>query len=229
VVAKLGDPDAVSSDGFEVMETICILPSIRAILRNAAQNEGALQFVQKRSDLEADTFNKFKADMVQDKIEVEAVYLAHIGLDASPEGQALLKTQTDKQIAEQQQAMYQQQVLAENQRALQVKAGAAADQQKRIQESLAGIEFEKNGAEAARNRATGEAAQSLVYEAKVKALGGVENFTRLEIAKIWAEALGKAWKGEVPATVFMGGQGGMLDSVMTGVFAKQLQPATATK
>ena len=146
VVARFADPDAVSSDGFEAIETLSILPSIRAILRNAAQNEGALQFVQKRSDVERDTFEKFRADMAKDKIEVEAVYLADIRLDSTPEGQALLKTQTDKQIADQQQQMYQQQVKAENERAQQVKAMAAADQQKRIQESLASIEFEKNGA-----------------------------------------------------------------------------------
>ena len=119
----------------------------------------------------------------------------------------------------QQQAQYQEQVKAEEQRALKVKAEAAADQQKRIQESLAGIEFEKNGADAAKNKASGEAA---AYEAKVKALGGVENFTKLEIAKMSLEALGRTWKGELPATLIVGG-GGSLNEVMTGVFAQQLQ------
>ena len=226
VVARFADPDAMSSDGYEAIETLSILPSIRAILRNAAQNEGALQFVQKRSEVERDTFEKFRTDMAKDKIEVEAVYLADIRLDATPEGQALLKTQTDKQIADQQQQMYQQQVKAENERALQVKAMAAADQQKRIQESLASIEFEKNGAEAARNKATGEAA---AYEAKVRALGGVENFTKLEITKMWTEAFGKGWKGALPEVFVTGGSDG--GGLLSGFFAQQMSSAAkaATK
>ena len=221
VVARFADPDAVSSDGYEAIETLAILPSIRALLRNAAQNEGALQFVQKRSEVERDTFEKFKADMAKDKIEVEAVYLADVRLDSTPEGQALLKTQTDKQIADQQQQMYQQQVKAENERAMQVKAMAAADQQKRIQESLASIEFERNNADAAKNKAVGEAA---AYEAKVKALGGVENFTKLEIAKMWTEAFGKGWKGSFPDVLVTGG--GDASGLLNGFFAQQMSGAT---
>jgi regulator of protease activity HflC (stomatin/prohibitin superfamily) len=218
VVARFADPDAVSADGYETLETLAILPSIRALLRNAAQNEGALQFVQKRSVVEQDAFEKFKVDMAKDKIEVEAVYLADIRLDATPEGQALLKTQTDKQIADQQQQMYQQQVKAETERAQQVKAMAAADQQKRIQESLASIEYEKNNAEAAKNKAVGEAA---AYEAKVKALGGVENFTKLEIAKLCTEAFGKGWKGLLPEVLVTGG-GTEGSNLLSAFFAQQL-------
>ena len=229
VAAKFGNPDLMSADGFDTIETLAILPSLRAILRNAAQDEGAIEFVQKRTVVEQATLTKFRDEMAKDKIDVEAVYLADIRLDATPEGQALLKTQTDKQIADQQQAMYQQQVKAENERANQVKARAAADMQDQIQKSLAGITVAEQDATAAKKKAEGDAAQSVVYEAKVKALGGVENFTKLEIAKMAFESLGKTWKGDVPSQVIVGGGGsGSLTDVMTGLFAKQLQ-ATGTK
>jgi len=227
VVAKFGNPDAMSADGYETIETLSILPTIRTILRNAAQNEGAMQFVQKRSEVEKAAYMQFTSEMLKDKIDVEGVYLADIRLDSTPEGKALLKTQTDKQIADQQKAMYQQQVLAENERAKQVTAASAADQQKRIQESLAGIEFEKNGAEAARNKAIGEAS---AYKAKVEALGGVENFTKLEITKMMVEAMSKTWKGEVPNIVILGGGNGSgLNDVMTGVFSQQMQAQATQK
>jgi hypothetical protein len=220
VVAKLGNPDSDSDkNGFELLEERAILPAIRAILRNGAEKQKAIEYVNSRSSVEANAFKLFAVDMLKDKIDTEGLYLADIGLKRTPEGEQLLKTQTDKEIAMQQQAQYQEQVKAEDQRALKVKAEEAANQQKRIQESLANIEFEKNGAEAAKNRASGEAA---AYEAKVKALGGVENFTKLEIAKMVMEAIAKTWKGELPASVILGG-GGSLNDVMTGVFAKQLQ------
>jgi hypothetical protein len=233
VVAKIGDPDSrAEKGGFDLLEERVILPSLRAILRNSAEKKKALEYVNSRSQVETDAMKLFQADLLKDKVETEGFFLADIGLNRTPEGQQLLKTQTDTEIALQQQAQYKEQVKAEDQRAQKVKAQEAADQQKNIQESLAKITVEDNNARAAENKARGDAAQSLVYEAKVKALGGTENFTRLEVTKMWAEALGRTWKGDLPHTMFVGGQGGTLDSVMTAVFSQQLQganPAPAPK
>ena len=239
VVAKIGNPDRkADKDGFELIEERCILPSIRAILRNSAEKKKALEYVNSRTQVESDAMKLFSADMAKDKIETEGFFLNDIGLNRTPEGQQLLKTQTDTELALQQQAQYQQQVKAEDQRALQVKAKTAADQQEKIQASLAGIEVEKNGAEAAKNKAMGDAAQSLVYEAKVKAIGGAENFIKLEVAKMVVDKLGTAlteWKPVLPNTVVIGGGGGSgLDGIMSGVMAnlaetlnKPRQAATA--
>lgn len=216
-VALFGDPDSdPAKEGFEILEQRAILPSIRAILRNSAENEKAIQYVNSRSKVEAEIFKKFKEEMAKAKIDVEAVYLANIHLDISPEGKKLMSTQTDKEIAVQQQQMYKQQVLAENERSKQVEAQEAANQKKGIQASQAAIEIEKNNAEAAKNKATGEAA---AYEQKVKALGGVENFTKLEIAKMMTEAFGKTWKGDVPHILVSGGGSGEL---LSAFFAQQL-------
>ena len=193
LVALLGHPDEMSADGFDTMEIKAILPSIRAVLRNGAESEGALDYVAHRSIVEKNAFEQLSTEMQRFKIKVEAVYIADIRLDSTDEGKQLLTTQTNKQIALQQQAMYKQQVEAENERANQVKAKVAAEMQDKIQQSLASVEFEKNGAEAAKNKASGEAA---AYAAKVAALGGVDNFVKLEIAKMAFDSLGKTWKGE---------------------------------
>jgi hypothetical protein len=226
VVAKIGNPDLrVDKNAFELIEERCILPSIRAILRNSAEKKKALEYVNSRTQVESDAMKLFSADMAKDKIETEGFFLNDIGLNRTPEGQQLLKTQTDTELALQQQAQYQQQVKAEDQRALQVKAKTAADQQEKIQASLAGIEVEKNGAEAAKNKAQGLAAESLVYEAKVKAIGGAENFIKLEVAKMVVDKLGAAlieWKPVLPTTVVMGGGSGSgsgLDGLITGMLA----------
>lgn len=226
VVAKIGNPDTrADKNAFELIEERCILPSIRAILRNSAEKKKALEYVNSRTQVEADAMKLFAADMAKDKIETEGFFLNDIGLNRTPEGQQLLKTQTDTELALQQQAQYKQQVNAEEQRALQVKAKTAADQQEKIQISLAGIESEKNNAEAAKNKALGDAAQSLVYEAKVKAIGGAENFIKLEVAKMVVDKLGAAlieWKPVLPTTVVMGGggSGSSLDSITAGVMAQ---------
>lgn len=229
IVAKIGDPDSDSNkDGFDLLEEKCILPSVRAIMRNSAEAKKAIEYVNARSTVEADANEKFTTAMAKDKIEVEGFYLADIGLKRTPEGQALLKTQTDKELAMQQQAQYQEQVKAEEQRALKVKAEEAANQQKRIQESLANIEYEKNGAEAAKNKATGEAA---AYDAKGKALGGTENLVKLEITKMMLDKLAEAlvqWKPNLPEIMVMGGSGnsgGANGDVMTGLFAQFMQNA----
>jgi len=228
VVALFGDPDSdPNKDGFDNLEQRAILPSIRAILRNSAESEKAIQYVNSRSKVESEVFKKFKADMERAKVDVEAVYLADIRLDITPEGMKLMSTQTDKELAVQQQQMYQQQVLAENERSKQVEAQEAANQQKGVQASLAAIVIEKNNAEAAKNRAMGEAA---AYEQKVKALGGVENFTKLEIAKMMTEAFGKAWKGEVPQLfVSGGGVGDMLSAFFAQQIAKPQAHEPGTK
>ena len=221
VVAKLGDPDSdLDRNGFELIEDRAILPSLRAILRNSAESKKAIEYVNSRSKVEADGLKMFTLDMAKDKIEVEGFFLANINLGATPEGTALLKTQTDKELAVQQQEMYQNQVTAETERGKQVEAAAKADMQKEIQKSLAGIEVAKNEAEAAKKKAEGEAAQSLVYEAKIKAFGGTEAFTRLEITKLLVEKLAAVVPDLKPGVfpqVFVSGGSGGDGSALTGL------------
>ncbi len=229
VVARFGDPDAhPEKDGFEALETRAILPSIRAIFRDAAQDQDALKFVMSRSEVEKDAFTKFKAEMEKDKIGVEAVYLADILLGSTPEGKELLKTQTDKQIALQQIEQYKQQQLAENERANQVKAKALADLQQDLQASVIAINVASNKADAATSEARGKAS---AYEQQIKALGGVDNLVKLELGKLAIEKIVGTWKGEVPHILINGGGNGgsALEGLVSTFLAQQIKEPQAVK
>jgi len=219
VVAKFTNPDEdTNKDGFDELETRAILPSIRAILRNSSETQKAVEYVNSRSKVEAATFEKFSTDMKKDKIHVEAIYLADIRLDATDEGKKLLLTQTNKEIALQEQAMYQEQVKAAEQKAKEIEASTKADQQKPIQESLAKVEIAKNEADAAKNKAVGDAA---AYEQKRQALvgEGVDNLVKLEIVKLITDGPGKTWNGILPTVMIVGGNS---NEALNGYFAQQM-------
>ena len=52
----------------------------------------------------------------------------------------------------------------------------------------------------------------------------MENFTRLEIAKMCTEAFGKGWKGALPEVLVTGG-GGDASGLLNGFFAQQMSNA----
>jgi hypothetical protein len=226
VVAKIADPDAdTDRNGFDNIEERAILPSVRTILRNTAEGKKAMEYVNSRAQVEKEAMIRFTADMTRDRLYVEGFYLADIGLSRTTAGQALLKTQTDKEIAEQQQAMYQRQVLAENERGKQVEAAEKANQQMGIQKSQAGIIIAQQDAEAAKRRADGDAAQALVYKAKIDALGGPEAFTKFEVTKMVVEKMTDAlkdWKPSLPHTLVMGqgGDGGSVDGILASILGQ---------
>jgi hypothetical protein len=227
VVAKIADPDADSDkNGFDNIEERAILPSVRAILRNTAEGKKAMDYVNSRSQVEKEALARFTVDMAKDRLEVEGFYLADIGLSRTAAGKELLKTQTDKEIAMQQQDMYMKQVLAANERGKQVEAEEKANQQKGIQASQAGIKIAEQDAEAAKRRAEGDAAQALVYKAKIDALGGPEAFTKFEVTKMIVEKMADAlstWKPALPQTVVMGqggGANGSVDGILAGILGQ---------
>lgn len=215
VVARLGNPDALikgsAKHDFDALEERSILPSLRAILRNSAEKQNAIEYVSARSTVEKSAATLFAADMAKDQLVPEGFWLADIKIDASEEGKALLKTQTDKQLAEKQSAMYESQVAAETKRGEQVKAMAMADMQKQIQESLAKILVASNAMAATEMENKGKATESLVYEAKVKAMGGTDAMTKLELMKMMIETapkLGETIRGiQLPQVVVLGAAG----------------------
>lgn len=219
LIARIPEPDKDDDkDGFDNLEEKAILPAVRALLRNTSETQDALAYVASRSKVESETKLAFTAAMKQNQITVEEFYLADINIDSTPEGQQLLKTQTDAKLASEQQKMYAAQVESETKRGEQVKAMATADMQKKIQESLASIEVEKNNAEAMKLTNEGKATESLIYEAKVKAMGGTDAMTRLEVMRMLIEAapkLGEAVKGIKLPDVFVSGGGNGQDGADT--------------
>jgi len=202
VVAMLADPDGdANKDGFDTLEEKAILPSIRSIFRNTAEAKGALEYLNSRSQIEEEATAQFKADMEEFKIDVDRVYVAQIGLGDTPEGKELMKTQTDKELAVQQEETFKQQEKAELQRASMVKATEEADQEKMKAEAAAKVDIAKSEADAMENLAKGAAA---AYKEKIEAFGGVNEYLKALMVEKLAEALPQM---ELPDILVLGGGG----------------------
>lgn len=215
VVAMLANPDSdTNKDGFNVLEDRVILPLIRAIFRNNAETMNAIQYVQKRSEIESTATEKFAKGLERFKITTDGVYIGELGIKDTPEGKALMQTQTDKEIANQEIETYKQQKIAEEERAKVVKAKEDAEQEKQKAEAAAKVIIAEDEGLAIQKRADGEAKATLVkeqaiaeaYRAKVEALGGVDNLVLLESISKLSEALPKT---ELPKFLMLGsGDGG---------------------
>ncbi|HVU16935.1 MAG TPA: SPFH domain-containing protein [Candidatus Didemnitutus sp.] len=199
LVALLGNPDTVVKDDqedetLEVLEAKVVLPVIRAVMRNVAEHLTALEFVNSRSEIEKTATKDITAELARYKLTCDGVYVGQIHLDVTKAGQDLLATQTDKQVAENQQALYEQQKLAQTARAELVKATEVADQQKNLAAATFNVQVATQQAEAAVERAKGDAkAQEILgqgraaaYKVMVETLGQ-NQVTQIELMKLVAE------------------------------------------
>jgi len=174
--------------------------TVRSVFRNNAESAGALEYVNNRSQQEASCFTLIDEEMKQYGVTITKVAIG----DIDPRGEseelaALLKTQTDKQIAVQQEQTFAQQQAAareeqklndENQRALEIKRLATADFDDQIAEREAARQLKLANAEseAIRLRTRAEAdgilavqkAEAEGYTAKASAVGG-SNLAMIEL------------------------------------------------
>ncbi|HEU5080503.1 MAG TPA: SPFH domain-containing protein [Opitutaceae bacterium] len=236
LVALLGNPDAVvkddqESEQLEVLEAKVILPSIRAIFRNEAESKGALEFVAGRSEIEAAASKAVTAELAKSKITVYGVFLGNIHLDVTDAGRTLIQTQTDKEVALNQQKLYTQQQLAEKTRADLVRAKEQADQQKNLAAAEFSIDIQKAQANAAIERARGEAkALEITGEGRANAYRKlVESLGRDQVAQI--ELLKLVVDGRVRITpdvmVSSGGANGINDALAGTLLRNAASEATA--
>lgn len=213
VVSEIGDPDAdVDGDGFDVLETKVILPSIRSIFRNNADKHNALDYLNSRSAVEADATKQFAEYMKQFEVDVIAVRIADIGLDSTPEGKELLKTQTDQELAKQQIKAYNEQKMAAEAEKLKVEAETAAARQEELTASKIQIEAKENEGLAEAKKAVGEAE---AISKKIEAYGGYTQFLMAEAIN----AFGSNWNGEFPDVLVVGDE----SKLETGVLGKIMQ------
>ena len=200
VVAMLANPDAdANGDGFNILEDIVILPLIRAIFRNNAEDKKALEYVQNRSQIESDASRKFNDGLRAFKITSDGVFIGENGLTDTPEGRKLMSTQTDKEVALQEKSTFQEQRLAEIERAKMVKAQEDANQEKNKSIASAQVDIAKQEAQAEIERAEGKA---IAYQKKIEKLGGVDNFVKLEMLKLSMDK----WEGRLPNILLIGGE-----------------------
>jgi len=199
MVAKIGSIDNLISH--------VIHPMIDSSFRNQASSTSAMNFIQDRQDEQLKAEERARTELEKYHVECVSVLICQIKLP-----QQLMDTQTMKIIAQQQQAMYEEQQKAEQSRIATEKTRSEAELQKQLVEAEIGVKiadqnkqktirFAEGEAESIRIRAEGEAkgirakgeaegarilaigeATAKAYELQNKAIGS-QGVTAIEIAK----------------------------------------------
>jgi regulator of protease activity HflC (stomatin/prohibitin superfamily) len=134
-------------------------PLIDSSFRNKAGEKKAIEFIQMRTNLQQEALEKAREEFERYHVEAQNLLISYIDVDPT-----LLKTQTDKEIAIQQQEQFQEQAKAQEENiALQEKT-SRAEKQKDVIDAKLSIDIEKDKADAARRRAEG-VRDSTKYEA----------------------------------------------------------------
>ena len=166
--------------------------AVRAIFRNNAEGVKALDYVNQRSIQETKSLAMLADEMAKVGVTVTAVRIAGVAEDGSLD--TILKTQTDRQIAEEEVKMFKQQQLAVEQQ----KALSRTEQEAVEERRLATAKYEVQIAEQQKERriieATAEAesiriraeAQAEAYRVVAEQIGP-GNAALLELLKIVGE------------------------------------------
>jgi len=177
MVSKIGSIDRLIQN---VMH-----PLIDSIFRNQASESSAMAYLQNRHEEQERAEARVRAHLLKYHVDVVNVLICHIRL---PE--ELMKTQTEKILAEQRQSMYNAQREAEDKRIQLEKIKAQADNQRDLMAATVGVEISCKRAEQRKAEADGEAhyiavtgkaeaekvrlmgeAQGVAYHEQVNALG----------------------------------------------------------
>ncbi|MCI4331251.1 MAG: hypothetical protein L3K19_05330 [Thermoplasmata archaeon] len=134
---------------FNLIQQI-VHPLIDSSFRNNAGEKKALEFVQGRSQLQQEALEKARTEFAKYMVEAQNLLISYIAVDES-----LLATQTQKEIAMQQQAQYQQQALAEEQRIAVQEKTARANLQPQVVQAVLQVEINENEAKALVKQAEG--------------------------------------------------------------------------
>src|SRR5215813_6067176 len=218
MVAKIGSIDRLIQN---VMH-----PLIDSIFRNQASESSAMAYLQNRHEEQERAEARVRVHLLKYHVDVVNVLICHIRL---PED--LMKTQTEKILAEQRQSMYDAQREAETKRIELEKTKAHADNQKSLMEATVGVEIASRRAEQRKAEAEGEAhyisrtgkaeaekmrligeAQGVAYREQVNALGP-QGVALVETLKVIGEK-GVRITPDVMATGGAEGAGGGLGTLL---------------
>lgn len=238
LVALLGNPDAIVQDDqedekIEVLEARVILPAVRTILRNVAETMNALEFVNRRSEIEATVTQRMTAELARYRVTCDGAYVGNIHLDATEAGRKLIATQTDREVAVNQQKLFEQQKIAEVSRANFVRAQEEAEQQRQLAAAEYKVKVEGENAKSQVVRAKGEAeSQVIIGEGRAKAYKllvetlGQQQVAQLELLKLVVEG-----KVQItPQVMVTGGGSGALDALSATLLRQAVnQPEPAAK
>jgi regulator of protease activity HflC (stomatin/prohibitin superfamily) len=162
-------------------------PTIGNYFRNAAQTSDVIEFLKKRSDRQMEAKAAIGAALTEYNVNAIDTLIGDI---APPE--ALMKTLTDRKIAEQEQVTYKTQQLAEETRKDLQQARAMADTQARVVDAERSVSIAEFAAQVQVKQATGSG-QSKTINAEADA--------RVRTISAEAEARAKTINAEADANV----------------------------
>ena len=164
-----------------------IHPMIDSSFRNQASSTSAMNFMQDRQEEQRKAEDRARGELEKYHVECVSVLICQINLP-----QDLMDTQTKKIIAQQQQAMYQDQQKAEQARIAMEKTKSEAEQQKNLVEAEIGVKIAEQNKQKAIRFAEGEAESIRLRaegEAKgIRATGEAEGSKILAIGESTAKA-----------------------------------------
>ncbi len=126
-------------------------PLIDSSFRNKAGEKKAIDFFQSRTDLQTEALTHAKEKFSEYNVEAQNLLIAYIDIPKD-----LLDTQTKKEIANQQQAQYDQEALAQEKRIAVMEKSSRADKQKDVIDAKLSIDINNDRAEAKVKEADGE-------------------------------------------------------------------------
>src|SRR3982751_4503815 len=192
MVAKIG--------GIERLIQNVMHPLIDSIFRNQASESSAMAYLQNRHEEQERAEARVRMHLLKYHVDVVNVLICHIHL---PE--ELMKTQTEKILAEQKQGMFDAQREAEEKRIQLERTKAHADNQKDLMHATVGVEIAGKQSEQRKAQADGEAhyisstgkaeaekmrligeAQGVAYREQVNALGA-QGVALVETLKVIGE------------------------------------------
>lgn len=116
--------------------------AVRAIFRNNAENVKALDYVKQRSHQESQSETMLRDELKNIGVTITAVRIGDVGNEETLG--ALLKTQTDREIALQEQATFNEQQRAAEQKKLLTKAEQEAEEEKRLATAAYAVKIAQN-------------------------------------------------------------------------------------
>lgn len=135
-------------------------PLIDSSFRNKAGEKKAIDFFQSRTDLQTEALTHAKQVFSDYNVEAQNLLIAYINIPKE-----LLDTQTKKEIANQQQAQYDQEAMAQEKRIAVMEKSSRADKQKDVIDAKLSIEINNDRAEAKVKEADGDR-RSIVLRAQ---------------------------------------------------------------
>ncbi|MDD1771914.1 MAG: hypothetical protein LUQ09_03255 [Methanomassiliicoccales archaeon] len=162
-------------------------PLIDSSFRNKAGEEKAIRFIQGRTELQRMALDKAQAEFAIYHVEAQNLLIAYIKVD-----QALLDTQTKREIALQQQQQYEQEAMAQEKRIEVTSKAANADKQPEVVAAALSIQIEESKANAKRQQAAGDRDYNKITadgeSYKIKTVADGNAYAQREVGKGVADA-----------------------------------------